>query len=276
VVLVLRVSTGFVLICAAGLALGGCSGSPVFDSDSYSHVFAKKFDVFETPEWARPTTSSDNMQLGPKGPVAPEDLVAADGRCAPPVEPAPAAGQQAVAQAQEPQAATAATPAAAPADRPVGSIAGDLASAPMPPGPPPKPAATTGSAPPPDRLEPEGRVGAMPTGPAVLGGVALGMTECQVVRRAGAPSNVAIGGDGRGERKVVLSYLAGTWPGIYHFQSGRLQEIDAAPEQPKPVAKTKAKVKVKAKTKEKTKKAKSKKKPPPKSVSSEPERYFVR
>ena len=59
------------------------------------------------------------------------------------------------------------------------------------------------------------------------GGIALGMTECQAVRRAGTPSNVAIGAGDRGERKVVLTYLSGPWPGIYTFRDGRLKEIDA-------------------------------------------------
>ena len=68
----------------------------------------------------------------------------------------------------------------------------------------------------------------------VLGGIALGMTECQVVRRAGTPSNVTIGSAGKGQRKVVLSYLGGEWPGVYHFQSGRLKIIDALPQQSKP------------------------------------------
>jgi len=260
---VLRVLISFAIICAAGMALAGCSGSPVFDSDSYSQLFSKKIDLFATPDWARPSTSGDNMQLGPKGPVAPEDLVAADGRCAPPVEATPAAGAQAAAQAPEAPSAAPAQPAAPPADRQVGSVAGDLASAPMPQGPPPKPAATTGSAPPPDRLEPEGGVGAMPSGPALLGGIALGMTECQVVRRAGTPSNVAIGAAGKGERKVVLSYLGGNWPGIYHFRSGRLKEVDAAPTQDQPATKTKAK------------KRKAKRKAPEKSASHEGERYYV-
>jgi hypothetical protein len=54
------------------------------------------------------------------------------------------------------------------------------------------------------------------------------------VRRAGQPSNVSIGAGDKGARKVVVTYLSGPWPGIYTFASGRLQEIDAAPEQPKP------------------------------------------
>jgi hypothetical protein len=42
-------------------------------------------------------------------------------------------------------------------------------------------------------------------------------------------------------RKVVLTYLDGTWPGIYTFVGGRLKEVDAAPEQAKPKATPKKK-----------------------------------
>ena len=100
----------------------------------------------------------------------------------------------------------------------------------MPAGPPPAPMPV--AAKPNDRLErlqPEGG-GA----PPVLGGIALGMTECDAVRRAGQPSNVSIGAGDKGARKVVLTYLSGPWPGIYTFASGRLQEVDAAPAQEKP------------------------------------------
>jgi len=78
-------------------------------------------------------------------------------------------------------------------------------------------------------LQPEGGGGR-----PLIGGIALGMTECEAVRRAGQASNVNIGAGDKGARKVVLTYLSGPWPGIYTFASGRLQEIDAAPVQPKP------------------------------------------
>ncbi|WP_147292652.1 hypothetical protein [Undibacter mobilis] len=111
-------------------------------------------------------------------------------------------------------AAAAETPApASPAAPQAGSVAGDLAGSPMPAG---------GDAP-------------------VLGGVALGMSECQVVRRAGTPSNVAISAAENNERKTVLTYAAGQWPGVYTFASGRLKVVDALPQaqKPKPVAKKK-------------------------------------
>jgi hypothetical protein len=73
-----------------------------------------------------------------------------------------------------------------------------------------------------------------PTTPAVAGGIALGMTECQAVQRAGVPSNVGISTGDKGERKVVLTFLNAPWPGIYTFADGRLKVIERAPEQPKP------------------------------------------
>lgn len=115
-------------------------------------------------------------------------------------------------------------------------MAGDLAG-------PPMPAASVVPA----RLEPESGAGFAPAAPPVVGGIALGMSECEAVRRAGLPSNVSIGAGDQGERKTVLTYLGGTWPGIYTFQSGRLKEIARAPEPEKPVKKKIVKKK-KAKT----------------------------
>jgi hypothetical protein len=73
----------------------------------------------------------------------------------------------------------------------------------------------------------------------VPGGISLGMTECQVVSHAGQPGQVNIGADDRGDRKVVLTYVNGPWPGIYTFAAGRLKVVDrvAVPEQPKPAKK---------------------------------------
>jgi hypothetical protein len=70
--------------------------------------------------------------------------------------------------------------------------------------------------------------------PQVLGGIALGMSECDAVRRAGTPANVNIGAGENNDRRVVLTYLSGPWPGIYTFSAGRLKEISAAPVQARP------------------------------------------
>ena len=84
--------------------------------------------------------------------------------------------------------------------------------------------------------------GVMPNGappdaaaPSLLGApVALGMTECQVVDRAGAPASVQIGTNPNGDRTALVTYNSGPRPGIYHFERGRLMDMDrvavAAPE----------------------------------------------
>jgi hypothetical protein len=63
----------------------------------------------------------------------------------------------------------------------------------------------------------------------VQSGVALQMTECDVVRRAGAPDQIEYPPNNY-ERAVVLTFLRGPRPGIYAFRGGRLVSIDRAPE----------------------------------------------
>jgi hypothetical protein len=73
----------------------------------------------------------------------------------------------------------------------------------------------------------------VPAAPVVI---ALDMTECEVVKRAGPPQRVEIG-SAAGERSATLTYLGGARPGIYHFAAGRLKSMERAPEpppQPKP------------------------------------------
>jgi len=219
------------MAAALAAAAGGCSRYSQIAEDIKEGNFLNK-PVIHAPNWAKFNRNTKTAELGPRGPVAPEDLVDASGRCAAAAPVQAAAPEQAAAQpAPEP-----APPAPAPprGSARVGSIAGDLASAPKPQGPPPAPKPAklpkpkrVASANPTDGLgglQPEGAPGA-----PVLGGIALGMTECQAVRRAGHPSQVSIGTANKGERKVVLTYLAGPWPGIYTFQSGRLKVIDAVP-----------------------------------------------
>ena len=76
---------------------------------------------------------------------------------------------------------------------------------------------------------------------SLLGGaVGLGMTECEVVYRAGAPANVQIGASPNGERSVVLTYNSGPRPGIYRFEAGRLTNMDRLEvAEPKPGPKAK-------------------------------------
>jgi hypothetical protein len=226
-------SIAFVLAAAIAATMGGCSsGSAVFEDIKEGNFNMPTFSAPAFVKFNRQTTTAD---LGPRGPVAPEDLVDASGRCG------PEAVRSAQAATPEPAAASATEPApAAPppsrANATVGSVAGDLASAPMPQGPPPaprpakpaKPKRIASTAPANlGGLQPEGGSGAM--GGIVMGGIALGMTECQAVRRAGPPSRVTIGTAGNGARKVVLTYLSGPWPGIYTFDAGRLKIVDAVP-----------------------------------------------
>ena len=193
------------MIALLALAVAGCSAN-LFDKNE-GGWFSKPIDILAKPDWARPATAANDIDTG--GPVGPDDLVGADGRCA-------AVAVQAPQSAPAPSAsATPATPVPASAEaNSVGSMAGEL-----------------GGEPAPAALAPA----ATDVAPPVLGGIALGMTECQSVRRAGQPSNVAISAGDKGERRVVLTYLSGPWPGIYHFSDGRLKEIDQAPVQPAPV-----------------------------------------
>lgn len=80
--------------------------------------------------------------------------------------------------------------------------------------------------------------------PASGGTVALGHTECDVVRGIGAPESVNLSNSG-GERVAVVTWTRGPRAGIYTFTGGRLSAVERAPEPPAPpkVAKPKAKKK---------------------------------
>lgn len=188
----IKVVSGIALVCAAAIAVAGCKNSAgVFQDNNDGGWFSKPIEIFNKPEWAKNTATTED--LGPSGPVGPDELVGGDGRCA-------------VASVPEP-------PGAPAAERQVGSVAGDLAGSPMPPG------AVVVNA---------------PSGPSVSGGVALGMTECQVVQRAGSPSNVSMGAGASGERAVTLTFLNPPWPGIYRFSDGRLKVVERSPVPPAP------------------------------------------
>ncbi|MEA2938438.1 MAG: hypothetical protein QOC56_1942 [Alphaproteobacteria bacterium] len=79
-----------------------------------------------------------------------------------------------------------------------------------------------------------------PAGTSLTQGIALQMTECEVVRRAGAPDNVELGANERGERSVVLTYVRGARPGVYRFAGGRLYSIERGPEPATPARQQKA------------------------------------
>ena len=189
-----RAITGFIFVCLAALAVTGCKNSAQIFEDQNDGGWFSK----KMDVFAKPDwarPTGASVNLGPVGAVAPEELVSADGRCA-----APAAALAQAGDSVQQQADTSG------GTKPAGQASAD-------PG---------------QRLEPSN------SSPLVPGGIALGMSECQTVQRAGSPSNVAISSGDKGERKVVLTYLSGPWPGIYTFADGRLKVIDRAPEQPKP------------------------------------------
>jgi len=106
-----------------------------------------------------------------------------------------------------------------------------------PPAPQPSPA--PGAAPAPD------------AGSLLGGGIALGMTECEVVSRAGQPTAVQLGRNPNGDRTAVMTYDGGPRPGVYHFERGRLMEMDRMAETPaaqEPAKKKPAKTKKPAKS----------------------------
>ena len=75
---------------------------------------------------------------------------------------------------------------------------------------------------------------------AATGTVALGHTECDVVRGIGAPNAVNISSSPRGERVAVINFSQGPRAGIYTFTGGRLSSVErgaeplAAPKPDKP------------------------------------------
>jgi hypothetical protein len=85
--------------------------------------------------------------------------------------------------------------------------------------------------------------GAAGSPPSTTGRVALGHTECDVVRGIGAPDNVSLSNNPRGDRVAVVNYSRGQRAGIYTFTAGRLTSIERAPEAAAParVAKPKKK-----------------------------------
>jgi hypothetical protein len=91
--------------------------------------------------------------------------------------------------------------------------------------------------------------GASPQDGAALfgGGVALGMSECDIVARLGQATAVNFGTAAYGSRSLVLTYNAGPRPGIYRFENGRLLEMDRVEGLP-PAAEKKATKKKPAKS----------------------------
>jgi hypothetical protein len=208
---------------ALAFALGGCSAD------------LSGFDVANlNPLRANDQRSEDynyfyrSDRSGNSGRVTAADLVGPDGRCA--FDPAPASAP------------------GAPMEEPV--AAAPPATAPLNPGSNRALYFTAG----PETGRTSASSAAMP--PEVRGGprgIALSMTECQVVSVAGYTDRIEIGANQRGQRAVTLTYMSGPRPGIYRFVDGRLnsmEEVAQPPEQKKPqrpvkTAKAKAKPKPK-------------------------------
>jgi hypothetical protein len=74
------------------------------------------------------------------------------------------------------------------------------------------------------------------------GGVAIGMSECDVVARLGQATAVNLGRNPNGDRSAVLTFKAGPRPGVYRFAAGRLTEMDRVEEPPPPPEAAKKKV----------------------------------
>jgi hypothetical protein len=87
--------------------------------------------------------------------------------------------------------------------------------------------------------------GAAGSPPAAGGTVALGHTECDVVRGIGAPDNVNLSNNPRGDRMAVVTWTHSSRAGIYTFTGGRLTSVErgADPVAPPKTAKSKSKKK---------------------------------
>jgi hypothetical protein len=72
--------------------------------------------------------------------------------------------------------------------------------------------------------------GAAGSPPVRTGTVALGHTECDVIRGIGAPSSVNFSNNPRGDRVAVVTFSQGPRAGIYTFTAGRLSSIERGPE----------------------------------------------
>lgn len=78
----------------------------------------------------------------------------------------------------------------------------------------------------------DGTAGSPP--PSTTGTVALGHTECDVVRGIGAPDSVNFSSNERGDRVAVVNYSRGQRAGIYTFTAGRLSSIERVEAAPQP------------------------------------------
>lgn len=194
---------GLLPVAALAALLGGCST----DWSSFSVAELNPLNR------ADPLRSADynyfyRRDAAGSNIVTAADLVGPDGRCAFDVAPAPTFDAP-------PGAAVAETPASDPIN-PRSNQALYFSAG-------PQVGRTASTAP---ALPPEVRGGPR--------GVALQMTECQVVQMAGYTDRVEIGANERGQRTVTLTYMSGDRPGIYRFVGGRLASMERVAEPPQP------------------------------------------
>jgi hypothetical protein len=207
-VLVRDLNIRFLMPALLAVALGGCSSG-------LSEITLADFNPLKGND---PLRSDDYNYFYRRdqtnaGVVTAADLIGPDGRCA--FAPAPVMAP--VAPQPMPQSPSVAqTPTAEPIN-PVSNQALYFTAGPE--------AGRTASASP-NALPPQVRAG--PTG------IALQMTECQVIAVAGYTERVEIGADPRGQRQVTLTYLTGERPGIYRFLNGRLASMERVAEPPQP------------------------------------------
>ncbi len=84
-------------------------------------------------------------------------------------------------------------------------------------------------------VNPDGSpAGALGAASQLGGGIGIGMSECDVVSRIGAPTGVDLGRNPNGDRTAVLTFQGGPRPGIYRFVGGKLAELDRVAEAPPP------------------------------------------
>lgn len=202
---------------ALAIALGGCS----------SDITNLSVADFNPLKGADPIRSADYNYFYRRdarvvGPVTAADLVGPDGRCAyeavPSAPPAPYPAQAAPAPVAESE------PINPRSNQALYFTAGPQA------GPTQQAAIPSNPAVPPQ----------VRNGPR---GIALSMTECDVVRVAGYTDRVQIGADDRGRRSVTMTFMTGDRPGIYRFTDGRLTSMERVevPNAPKKQAPRKTK-----------------------------------
>ena len=200
------------------VALGGCSS----DINSLS---VASFNPFKGDDPLRTADYNYFYKRDSRGigPVTAADLVGPDGRCAFDAMPSAQAGTYPPSPGASPAPEAAAEPINPRSNSVLYFTAGPQANTerriPSNPGVPPE----------------------VRSGPR---GVALSMTECQVVQLAGYTDRVEIGADPLGRRMVTLTYMTGERPGIYRFADGRLVSMERvegppAPKKPQPARKTK-------------------------------------